>query len=138
LFIRNFDRIFARTVTEMNFEIPIKLKANHILFGSAGCTIMDVIAPVVRHMVGQYTRLRSRRHGGLDAELATTLESFGIPRECLHTSIGGTFTDENYFCWLQQQELKEKELFAEQKETWTPASSGGEQIKLEAISKEDH
>jgi hypothetical protein len=91
----------------LNQSMPMKVKALHICFGSSGKNVYDVLGPVEKYLYGKELRLRLVEHRGLNAELVTSLESYGISTESLHVNVGGSYTDSQYMTWLYAENRAE-------------------------------
>ena len=86
--------------------IPLRFRSVHICHPTAfmNCAFY----PVLKFFSGRELRLRLRTHYGSDETVLSSLEAFGLPRDILPTSIGGSL-DYDVKAWFADRILTENQ-----------------------------
>ena len=95
-------------MAEISAIMPITFRAAHLCMGG-GVGVISFLLPVYYALVPQSYRYRLVLHAGTDAENLKTLDSYGITGECVPEKLGGTFRDEDFRVWLEEQRREERE-----------------------------
>jgi len=86
---KQFDRRQTKMfLTLIGEALPIKLKCAHICQPPL---FFNVVYPIIRFLMGKEIRLITRVHSGSEATVVSTLNQYGVSRECLFKCMGGTF-----------------------------------------------
>lgn len=86
--------------------MPIKIKALHLLVGSAN-GVMSLVLPSMKQVMGRDCRLRMVVHSGLDSNMVKTLEPYGLTRMNLSDNIGGYVRHADFVSWWLHRSLEE-------------------------------
>jgi hypothetical protein len=106
---KHFDRILAKQSSLMMLEcMPIKIKAAHMLAGSAN-GVISLILPVLKHIFTKDLRLRMVVHNGRDAIILDALKPYGLVKKSISYVNGGDYKRSNFKQWFKDQEAKEEE-----------------------------
>ena len=88
--------------------MPVKVKAEHLLAGSAG-GVVSLVLPVKKQVVDQEVRLRMVLHAGRDDVLIRRLQPYGLTRQHMTPVFGGLFKQSDFREWFLQRLDQEKE-----------------------------
>lgn len=89
--------------------MPIKMKAEHLLAGSAN-GVMSLVLPVMKHVGGKELRLRIVVHSGTDSKILESIKPYGLNSKNVSHALGGDFKHADFLTWLedwkQQEDLR--------------------------------
>lgn len=86
--------------------MPIKLKADHLLAGSAN-GVMSLVLPVMKHVVARELRLRMVVHSGTDEKIVDSLLPYGLTSINVVQSSGGEYKPNDFITWLEYRKVHE-------------------------------
>lgn len=108
-YYKHFDRAFVKKLVEISTIMPIAFRAAHFCMGG-GVGVINFLLPVYYALMPQSYRYRIVLHSGTDTENLKSLdESYGITPESVPERLGGSFGDEDFRVWLEEQRRQEKE-----------------------------
>ena len=107
-FYKHHDRKYVKKMVEISKVMPISLRAVHLCTGS-GVGVMKFLMPLFFALVPQSYRYRMVLHAGADTENLDAMASYGITCHAVPTRLGGSFSDERFREWLEEQRRLEGE-----------------------------
>mmetsp|Transcript_13720 Transcript_13720/g.20761 ORF Transcript_13720/g.20761 Transcript_13720/m.20761 type:complete len:129 (+) Transcript_13720:345-731(+) len=97
----NFSRKFALYAYESERRyLPIRANGGHICYPNV--VFRNVIAPVVKIMIGRRHRLMLQFHHGLQKDVLSRLQDFGISKEIVPYDLGGDLKLD-VVAWLEKR-----------------------------------
>ena len=109
---KQFDRVQSKLfLTCIREAFPVTFVCAHFCHAPSFFTMM--IFPVVRFLMGQHMRLRTKLHNGSEEAVLLELETYGIQRHNVFKCMGGTLDMHHADAWLQERRrLEARELQA--------------------------
>ena len=111
----HFDRILMKRMLGMYDTIPILFRAVHICTGS-GASVVSLVLPVIKHMMGRRIRHRVILHAGSDTEIVQRMELYGLEKRNIPSILGGNFTRADFDAWLKDRQQFERQRMIAQQE----------------------
>jgi hypothetical protein len=88
--------------------MPIKIKAEHLLTGSAN-GVMSLVLPVRKHVVAKDIRLRMVVHTGTDEKILESFNPYGLCSKNIGHVSGGDYKHDDFLDWLDaRREMEER------------------------------
>jgi hypothetical protein len=103
---RHFDRILMKKVLKMTDALPFFVRGFHIITGS-GRSVLGLVLPVLKQVIGQAYRHRLRVHAGSDKEIVDRLSDYGILASSVPSSFGGDWNCSDFLDWKEKRLLME-------------------------------
>ena len=98
---KHFDRLLSKFMSIILLHcMPVKIKALHLLVGSA-TGVMSLVLPSMKQVMGKECRLRMVVHSGLDCRMLETLSVYGITRKNLNENLSGDVKHADFVAWLE-------------------------------------
>jgi hypothetical protein len=103
---RHFDRILMKKVLKMTEAFPYLVRGFHMITGS-GRSVLGLVLPVLKQVIGQVYRHRLRVHAGSDKEIVDRLSDYGIIASSVPSSFGGDWHRSDFLDWKEKRLLVE-------------------------------
>lgn len=104
---KHFDRIQTKMLLTISRAFPMHARAIHICAGS-GASVVNLILPVVKVMMGRDIRLRSLLHAGPDSEVLARVRQYGLTKEQVQYLSKGSQHEEEMRVWIREQQAREE------------------------------
>jgi len=110
----HFDRILMKRMLDIDNAIPMCTRAIHLCTGS-GVSVLSLVAPVIKHLMGRRLRHRMVLHAGSDTEINQQMELYGLQKNNIPSILGGSFTLSDFDVWLKERkQFERRRAIAEQ------------------------
>lgn len=86
--------------------LAINFRSTHIITGS-GNSVVSLMVPVLKHLMGMHQRHRLKLHAGSDLEVVDSLGNYGIMPNSIPSTFGGEWRMERFMEWIRQRETIE-------------------------------
>lgn len=104
----HFDRILAKKIFAVMNVVPVRCLTIHNFTGS-GQSVMGLVLPVIKHMLGKRLRLRLLVHAGSDKEILERLAMYGVTGDHLEGYVSGSYVRQHatFLAWVEQRMQEE-------------------------------
>ena len=107
---KHFDRLLTKQSSVITIEcMPIKMKAEHLLAGSAN-GVMSLVLPVMKHVVAKELRLRMVVHSGTDGKILESIKPYGLSSKNVSHTLGGDYKHSDFVEWLEERKQHERSV----------------------------
>lgn len=107
--MERFDRKYAKLAVEVESSSPTRINVCHMCYKATRRSILRLLLPFVRHILGKQIRRRLLFHGAAKpGDHVEDLSSYGFRLEHLPESIGGTWSYGAFDEWLEQRIQKDR------------------------------
>lgn len=104
----HFDRILEKKILRVMNAVPVQCMTIHSFTGS-GHSVISLVLPVLKHMLGKRLRLRLLVHAGSDKEILERLAMYGVKGDHLDGYVSGSYVRQHaaFLEWVEQQMQEE-------------------------------
>ena len=104
-----FNRALTKKVMACADSIPITFRGFHLVTTKSGKSVVDVVVPVLKQLVGRAARHRILVHAGSDWDILRLVKPYGLAPRNISSAIGGEYTKENFVKWMKERRKTEQD-----------------------------